>query len=91
MPDAKKARRVAQMFIPPHLPSTFTEAWAAKLSELLYSKSGAEAARHYQFCSGYIAGLHDAQILSEADYATLRDQLHARWTAAADWLLAAKR
>lgn len=87
MPDAKNARRFAQTFIPPHLPNAFSAHWAAHLSELLQSKSDAEAARHYQFCSGYIAGLHDIQILSDADYTTLRDQLELRWTSTLDCVL----
>lgn len=89
MNDSKK-RQHAQVsaFIPPHSPPTFTAPWSVYFSEILHSSSAEEAARHYLFCSGYLQALHDAKLITEADFSILRDQLHERLKATSEWLAA---
>lgn len=72
--------------VPVQLPEEIGTAWYGILSEVLQSKSGSEAARHYQFCSGYLQALRDGRLVDQATYVVLRTQLNTQWTKTADWL-----
>ena len=73
-------------FIAPHSAPSFTAPWSVYFSEILHSTSADEAARHYLFCSGYLQAMHDAKLVTESDFKTLREQLYARLRAASQWL-----
>lgn len=73
-------------FIAPQSGPSFTAPWSVYFSEILHSTSEEEAARHYLFCSGYLQAMRDANLVTEADFKVLREQLHARLAAASQWL-----
>lgn len=83
-----KNHRYAEVedFIAPHTARSFTAPWAIYFSEILHSTTAEEAARHYLFCSGYLQAMHDANLVTAADFKVLREQLHARLAAASQWL-----
>jgi hypothetical protein len=82
-----RAAKLEATEVPGQLPEEIRTAWYAILSEVLHSKSGSEAARHYQFCSGYLQALRDGRVVDQATYMALRDQLNTHWTKTADWLV----
>ena len=86
MVNGRAAKREA-VEVPVHLPEEIRSAWYVLLSEVLHSKSGSEAARHYQFCSGYLQALRDGRLVDQPTYEVLRAQLNTHWTKTADWLV----
>lgn len=82
-----RAAKLEAIDVPVQLREEIRAAWYAILSEVLHSKSGSEAARHYQFCSGYLQALRDGRLVDQATYMVPRAQLNIHWTKTANWLV----
>lgn len=59
-------------------------AWRGCLTEIRASPKADQAARHYQFASGYLQALSDVEAVDQLGFRQLHAQLIGEWTLWAD-------
>lgn len=58
--------------------------WRGCLVEIRQSKKPSDAARHYQYASGYLQALRDVEAIDQFSYRQLHAQLIGEWVGWAD-------